>query len=273
MNEFLITWENFGLLSIEKEFKQEWVVEFTSNNYPLVLAIAAGYLLVVFLGRMVMRDVVAFDLTKVLALWSFFLAVFSFCGLFRMLPFLLRSLMYDGYYYTMCTVPEKTWGDGSPGLWMALFMFSKVPELIDTLFIVLKKKPLIFLHWYHHFTVLLYCWFAYSLKTGSGIFFAPMNYAVHSMMYAYYGFAALKMVPKWFPTILITVGQIAQMVAGVVICVSGWYYYLNEIPCANDQRMLVAAGIMYASYLFLFVDFFMKRFLGKKPEKSVKKMD
>lgn len=41
---------------------------------------------------------------------------------------------------------------------LQMFVFSKVPELGDTVFIILRKRPLIFLHWYHHVTVLLYTW-------------------------------------------------------------------------------------------------------------------
>ena len=40
-------------------------------------------------------------------------------------------------------------------------MLSKVPETIDTLFIVLRRQPLIFLHWYHHASVLVYCFYRY----------------------------------------------------------------------------------------------------------------
>ena len=43
--------------------------------------------------------------------------------------------------------------DGPVGLWVGLFIFSKIPELLDTVFLVLQKKRVIFLHWFHHVTV------------------------------------------------------------------------------------------------------------------------
>ena len=54
-------------------------------------------------------------------------------------------------------------------------------ELLDTFFIVIHKKKLIFLHWYHHVSVLLYCWHSYVYKAPLGILFCVMNYGVHSM--------------------------------------------------------------------------------------------
>lgn len=50
------------------------------------------------------------------------------------------------------------------------------------LWLILKKRPVIFLHSYHHITVLLYCWHAYASRNSAGLWFATMNYCVHSLM-------------------------------------------------------------------------------------------
>jgi hypothetical protein len=165
------------------------------------------------------------------------------------------------------------WGNGTTGFWVMLFIFSKIPELIDTVFIVLRKRPLIFLHWYHHVTVLLFCWSAYSTIAGSGLYFVAMNYTVHALMYGYYCLQALNVCPKSFPAILITLSQIAQMFIGTGVCVSCWYYMLSGRTCSNDMSNLIAGGAMYGSYLYLFCEFALRRYSGKKTVKGEKKLE
>lgn len=178
------------------------------------------------------------------------------------------------YHDTVCPDPTTTWGKGPCGFWVMLFIFSKIPELIDTVFIVLRKKPLIFLHWYHHVTVLLFCWSSYSTLAGSGLYFVAMNYSVHALMYGYYCLQALNSCPKSFPTILITLSQIAQMFVGTGVCISCWYYLIYDMRCSNDISNLVAGAVMYGSYLYLFVEFAVKRYGGGKPKSKVsKKLD
>ncbi len=70
------------------------------------------------------------------------------------------------------------------GFWTWMFILSKVPELGDTVFIVLRKQKLIFLHWYHHVTVLLYTWYSFAGFVAPGRWFITMNYMVHSIMYS-----------------------------------------------------------------------------------------
>ncbi len=189
------------------------------------------------------------------------------------MPYLIAHLLEHGFEYVVCNKAVNTWGSGPSGLWVMLFMYSKIPELIDTIFIVIRKKPLIFLHWYHHITVLLFCWSAYSTLDAGGLFFVSMNYTVHAMMYGYYCLQALNCCPKAFPPVLITIAQITQMLVGTGVCVSCWYYLLNGKPCANDFNNLVAGAIMYGSYLYLFCEFALKRYVFKQPKKESKKVE
>jgi len=183
--------------------------------------------------------------------------------------------MNYGMTENLCFDPESHFGSGATGFWVQMFCLSKFPELIDTFFIVIHKKPLIFLHWYHHISVLLYCWHAYVTKAPAGLFFVTMNYGVHAIMYFYYFLMAVKLKPKWFNSIWITVCQISQMVVGVAVTALGFilppkYGKVCSIKPENNA----AALIMYGSYLLLFVQFFIQRYQvkgGKPKSKSLKK--
>jgi len=144
------------------------------------------YAVLIVFGRSYMANRPAYSWRKVLAAWNFSLSLFSWIGAFRTAPQLYYNLMSYSLRSNMCDNPAVLYGSGSTGLWVQLFILSKFPELLDTFFIVIHKKPLIFLHWYHHITVLLYCWHSYVTTSPSGLFFVVMNYSVHAVMYGYY---------------------------------------------------------------------------------------
>ena len=201
-----------------------------------------------------------------MAAWNLFLAIFSFIGMTRVVPHLLYSIYRNGYYHTICGETLPHYGHGAVSFWCTLFVLSKIPELLDTLFIVLRKKPLMFLHWYHHITVMLYSWHGIGNLSPGGIYFIGMNYTVHAIMYFYYFLTACGIRPKWAKCV--TIIQLSQMVVGVMVCASSIYYRYYAVPCATTDEALRWGIVMYSSYFALFLKFFLDRFLFKKSKKE-----
>jgi len=148
--------------------------------------------------------------------------------------------------------------------WIYYFNFSKVFEFLDTAFIVLRKKPLIFLHYYHHVATMLYCWWGIIVMpfvNCTGWIFALMNLIVHSVMYTYYALTALGYRPSW--NVFVTIIQIAQMFGGI-------YVLYASTTCHHfvvDSTFWVPF-LMYLSYLLLFCQIFGEKYLF--PSKSQK---
>lgn len=151
-------------------------------------------------------------------------------------------------------------------------MLSKLPELGDTIFIVLRKQPLIFLHWYHHITVLMYSWFSYTEYTASARWFVVMNYNVHSLMYTYYALRALRYSPPRFISMVITALQLSQMVVGCAINIwaHGFLQQAGHAACNISPTNIKLSIAMYASYFILFARFFYKTYLSSNARKGKK---
>lgn len=68
---------------------------------------------------------------------------------------------------------------------------TKYYELLDTVLLVLRKRPVVFLHEYHHGATLLLAWS--QLREHSTVQWVPivLNLAVHVLMYYYYAMSAL----------------------------------------------------------------------------------
>mmetsp|Transcript_32777 Transcript_32777/g.104491 ORF Transcript_32777/g.104491 Transcript_32777/m.104491 type:complete len:328 (+) Transcript_32777:33-1016(+) len=230
-------------------------------NWQVPLVTSVGYVAFIAYGHTFMKERPAFHLQRQLVAWNFFLALFSFVGATKTAPLLWTTLMQssgDGFHTTLCGSAADGYGKGSSGLWVQLFVVSKFFELLDTVFIVLRKRKLLFLHWYHHFTVLLYCYHSYAVEAPHALYFVAMNYSVHAVMYFYYGLMALHAKPKWLPPELITTAQISQMVVGVAVQIAAM-----SKNC-GDTTNLVFGALMYASYLGLFLKFAVERYVLRK---------
>eukprot|EP00638_Chattonella_subsalsa_P014719 CAMPEP_0117830978 /NCGR_PEP_ID=MMETSP0949-20121206/8823_1 /TAXON_ID=44440 /ORGANISM="Chattonella subsalsa, Strain CCMP2191" /LENGTH=296 /DNA_ID=CAMNT_0005672103 /DNA_START=131 /DNA_END=1021 /DNA_ORIENTATION=+ len=246
----------------EKEYNPKPVLDYMNANPLLPIIACVGYLIFCYFGQIIMKKFKGFDLKWALAAWNLGLSIFSFVGFFRVAPHLLHMIINDGVHGLICCEPGQKYGAGATGFWIQMFILSKFPELVDTVFIVLRKRKLIFLHWYHHITVLLYCWHSYVTENAAGIIFCAMNYGVHAIMYLYYCFQVFKYKPRWLKPWFITTCQTSQMFVGIAVCVTSFYIHKqNEEGCGIEYQNIVAGAVMYASYFYLFVAFAIKRYL------------
>jgi len=223
------------------------------------------YFGVVFSLPGVLSEHPPFKLRGAFALWNLLLAVFSIVGMTRTLPHLARALYTDGFTASTCKDPEQWYLDGPVGLWVGLFIFSKIPELGDTVFLVLQKKRVIFLHWFHHVTVMLYCWHAYHNRVATGLWFTAMNLTVHSIMYTYYFLMAAKLHHLATPFApLITTIQILQMAVGSYVTWHSAVVYYREGPgaCAVNPANFKLGLAMYGCYFWLFCLLFHNKYFG-----------
>ena len=151
---------------------------------------------------------------------------------------------------------ERKVGPGA--LWLTLFVYSKVPELIDTFWLIIQRKPVIFLHWFHHVVALLYCWNSFMLELTPGAWFAIMNYGAHMFMYTYYCAMSLKLQKYATPFApFITTLQILQMVGGIVIILyTATVYARGEVFCNVDPSNLKLGLAMYAIFFYHFCALF-----------------
>jgi elongation of very long chain fatty acids protein 6 len=238
----------------------------TSQNWQYPLLVVPAYLLAIPLVRQSMAERDRMGLKWVVAVWNFGLSLFSLVGAFYCVPQLLLGeygLFTRGFYASVC-MHASSYGCGPVGFFVALFIYSKFAELIDTFWLLMRKSDVILLHWYHHATVLLYCWHSYSARIGSGLYYASMNYVVHSLMYAYFGMT--QMGKEWRRvakkvSVLITTLQLLQMVGGIAVTVASVVYHYRGATCYVSLANSLLGLLMYASYFVLFAKLFYDHYI------------
>lgn len=261
--DYSVTHHDYSyMFNFEQGFKHQETRKFMLNNWTYGFYFCGIYMILIFGGQYLMQSRKRFELKGLLIIWNTLLATFSIIGASRTLPEFLHIIRHHGLYYSVC-VPSFIEQDKVAGFWTLMFVLSKLPELGDTIFIVLRKQPLIFLHWYHHITVLLYSWFSYTEYTASARWFIVMNYCVHSLMYSYYALRAMGYKPPRQIAMVVTVLQLLQMVIGSAVNI--WAYQLKQDnrECHITPLNIKLSLAMYLSYFVLFARFFYKAYFAR----------
>lgn len=174
-------------------------------------------------------------------MWDLSLSVFSFFGAY----YCIAHMYINGYN---CSFIENKF-------WIDMFCYSKVYELIDTVFIVLRGRKLVLLQWYHHLATLILCWAGMELYSKEAILGAAMNYSIHTVMYMYYVLYAigLKSIRKY--GVFITFFQTLQMLIIMYNLV-----FVSIIPCSDPNKdtsyLYWYSMVIISSYVILFSKLF-----------------
>ena len=252
---------------VQSKFDQFHALEWL-RNYKFVSVIASAvYVILLFGGQKWMSTRPAYDLRGSLLLWNTGLAVFSLLGMLSLLPPIVHAVYSYSFEFAICEAPALQ--SCNQSLWGFLFTLSKIIEFGDTLFVVLRKKPLQFIHWYHHITVCIYTFYLIAGASGAFVrWFGVMNFTVHTVMYSYFALRAIGINVPSRIALVITIMQISQMFLGLFFNFVSHRLYLAGKECGIGTNLFYFGMAIYGSYALLFLQFFYDRYLRPKNKKE-----
>lgn len=252
------------LLRYQAEFDGHTAQRYFSSH-PMLPTITIGvYLLMVRYGTRWMSVQPAYDLRTVSLVWNLSIALFSVCGASVCVPHLLSVLYEHGFWYSACADIYELAGYGAPAFWASLFTWSKIFELFDTMLLILKKRSVITLHWFHHASVIGFAWCAWVYETPCALWYGAMNYSVHTVMYSYFSLMSVSSIRSSVSSVapLITALQIMQFAMGTVVNIfAGVAWALPGVGCSIHPVILQIAAALYIAYGMLFLKLFIDRYI------------
>jgi hypothetical protein len=190
------------------------------------------YLPVINTAKELMAYNTAYKIETPIKAWNTAFLLFNMAGTYNTLPTAFQLKFNHDY------------ADSNVGKWVFYLNVSKIIEMWDVAFLVLKKKPVPFLHVYHHLFTLLFCYLCSYTRNFSGYWNASINYFVHMFMYAY-----LLLPKNKYKNILgklVARAHVVEMILGLGINILSLFY-------RKQNKVVASIGIgMYASYLYLF---------------------
>ncbi|KAJ2360646.1 Fatty acyl-CoA elongase/Polyunsaturated fatty acid specific elongation enzyme, partial [Coemansia sp. RSA 2607] len=214
-----------------------------------------------------------FKLKKPTQIYNLFLTVVSFALLVLFIEEVTPIILENGLFYSVCD--KRAWTQRIEVLFYLNYL-TKWLEFTDTVFLALKKKPLQFLHVYHHTMTMILCFTQLNGLTPLSWLVIVLNLFVHVIMYFYYFLASCNIHPWWKK--YVTVIQIIQFIIDLVFVyfctyqLIAWRYLPNILPCYGDcagtQEALFFGCVLLSSYLVLFIQFYQRNYSKKQNSNS-----
>nr|CAG8473805.1 1905_t:CDS:2 [Entrophospora candida]CAG8524441.1 5643_t:CDS:2 [Entrophospora candida] len=266
IDDYFVKWYKFVTGSNAEDFA------FIQGETPLstvpeVVISCITYFAVIFGGQVIMKDFSPIKLKLIFQLHNFALTVSSAILLALFFEQLLPIYWRNGIFYAVCN--NDAWTQKLELLYYLNYLV-KYWELVDTVFLVLKKKNLEFLHVFHHSMTMVLCFTQLAGRTSVSWVPITLNLTVHVFMYYYY-FRAAGGARIWWKKYLTTL-QIVQFVIDLVFVyycsytyftATYWPWMPNHGSCAGSERAAIFGCGLLSSYLLLFIGFYRKTYNAK----------
>ncbi|RIA81282.1 fatty acid elongase [Glomus cerebriforme] len=238
-----------------------------STRYEVAIAFIT-YFAVIFGGQYLMKSFPVIKLKFIFQLHNLLLTLSSLALLILFAEQLIPILFRNGIFHSVCS--HDAWTQRLELLYYLNYLV-KYWELADTIFLVLRKKNLEFLHVYHHSMTMALCFSQLEGKTSVSWVPITLNLLVHVFMYYYY-FRAAGGARIWWKKYLTTM-QIVQFIIDlffVYFCsytyftANYWDWMPNYGSCAGSESAAIFGCSLLSSYLLLFIGFYKKTYNDKK---------
>jgi len=235
-----------------------------ANSFYVPLIGTSIYLAVIFALREVVQR--PMQLKLVTAIHNLFLCLLSLAMaagvLYNLIPIYHSGGLLTAYCGKAGPIePGSIVHDrGAMNFWCCVFYFSKYYEMLDTVLIVLKKRPLTLVHVYHHFIVPFLFWGFLATETSGQWSLVAANSVVHVLMYYYYMITTLGYSVWWKQ--YLTMMQIVQFFFDLFVT---WPHLLflrafNIHECRGSMATVYFGQSIGISFVYLFTEFYVKSY-------------
>lgn len=149
------------------------------STWPVVATVITSYLGFIFTAREFVKDLPSLKLQTLFKFHNALLSAGSLVLLLLIMEEVASVWMNVGHYDSVCA--PSSWTDRLEFYYMVNYYF-KYYEFLDTLFLVLKKKPLTFLHVFHHASTALLAFVQLNGKLSPVIWILYFNIATYSCL-------------------------------------------------------------------------------------------
>lgn len=252
--------------------------EFIPNKYyftgPIFVAVSVVlfYLFLYFMSKY-MQNRKAYDLKVLNILHNFFLAILSFVMAAGIIEELIRIVKESTDFGNFCSktycLPHGTRLVGPLYFWSYIYHCSKTYELLDSLFIILRKKHtgITVLHVFHH-SIMLFQVLEWFYGHMTFVWFATwINSSVHVIMYVYYALSIMGIKFKY--RFLITIIQLIQFFLGAFWIIA--HLVLTQFfhwDCVGNIVSTFISILTDSYIIYLFWEFYVETYMKKGKDKG-----